>query len=47
MKLTADFSILLTRMGLYPGTYLYEWLGPILNELDAETSASFGVTQDG
>jgi NTE family protein len=44
-ELTADFSILLTRMGLYPGTYLYEWLGPILRELDAETFGKLRVTQ--
>jgi NTE family protein len=32
-------------MGLYPGTYLYEWLGPILSELDAETFGKLRVTQ--
>ncbi len=44
-EVTADFSILLTRMGLYPGTYLYDWLGPILKELDAETFGKLRITQ--
>ena len=44
-ELTTDFSILLTRMGLYPGTYLYDWLGPILKELDAETFGRLRITQ--
>src|ERR1022692_1519425 len=26
-----DVAILTTRMGLYPGTYLEQWLGPILH----------------
>lgn len=38
-------SILLTRMGLYPGTYLYEWLGPILKELDTETFGNLQLGQ--
>ena len=42
---TADFSILLTRMGLYPGTYLYDWIGPILNELDAETFGKLRISE--
>ena len=46
-ELTADISILLTRMGLYPGTYLYDWLGPILRELDAETFGKLRVSRDG
>ncbi len=45
-ELTADFSILLTRMGLYPGTYLYDWLGPILKELDAEIFRKLRITQE-
>ncbi len=44
-EVTADFSILLTRMGLYSGTYLYDWLGPILKELDAETFGQLRITQ--
>ena len=44
-ELTADFSILLTRMGLYPGTYLYDWLGPILKELDTQTFGKLRITQ--
>ena len=44
-ELTADFSILLTRMGLYPGTYLYDWLGPILKGLDTETFGKLRITQ--
>jgi NTE family protein len=43
---TADFGILLTRMGLYPGTYLYDWLGPILKDLDVETFGQLRITQD-
>lgn len=45
-ELTADFAVLLTRMGLYPGTYLYEWLGPILKDLDVETFARLRMTQE-
>ena len=45
-EVTADFSILLRRMGLYPGTYLYEWLGPILKDLDVETFGQLRITQD-
>ena len=44
-ELTADFSILLTRMGLYPGTYLYDWLGPILKDLDTETFGQLRINQ--
>jgi NTE family protein len=44
-EVTADVSILLTRMGLYPGSYLYEWLGPILKELDVETFGKLRITQ--
>jgi|SRR5271166_3032901 len=43
---TADFAILLTRMGLYPGTYLSEWLGPILKGLGVETFKDLRITQD-
>ncbi len=43
---TADFAVLLRRMGLYPGTYLYEWLGPILKDLDVETFLKLRITQD-
>ena len=44
-ELTADVSILLTRMGLYPGTYLYDWLGPILKELDTESFGKLRISQ--
>ena len=44
-ELTADFSILLARMGLYPGTYLYDWLGPILKELNTETFGQLRISQ--
>lgn len=43
---TADFATLLTRTGLYPGTYLYDWLGPILKDLDVETFATLRITPD-
>ncbi len=33
-------------MGLYPGTYLYDWLGPILNYLEVETFAKLRITQE-
>lgn len=45
-EVTADFAILLTRMGLYPGTYLYEWLGPILKDLDVETFSKLQITPE-
>jgi len=45
-EVAADFSILLRRMGLYPGTYLYEWLGPILEDLDVETFDKLRITQE-
>jgi len=36
-SLVADAAILTHRMGLYPGTYLEEWLGPKLNDLGVTT----------
>jgi NTE family protein len=39
-SLAADAAILSHKMGLYPGTYLEEWLGPILEELECETFAN-------
>jgi NTE family protein len=45
-EVTADFAILLTRIGLYPGTYLYDWLGPILRDLDVESFGKLRLTSD-
>ena len=44
-EVSADFGILLTRMGVYPGTYLYEWLGPILEDLGVTTFRDLRLTQ--
>jgi NTE family protein len=41
----ADAAILLTRMGLYPGTYLAEWLEPILADLGVRTFADLKIDQ--
>lgn len=45
-EIAADFSILLRKIGLYPGTYLYEWLGPILEELDVTTFDKLKISQE-
>jgi NTE family protein len=42
----ADAVILATRTGLYPGTYLKTWLGPILSRLGIETFANLRITQE-
>ena len=39
-----DMSILTHQMGLYPGTYLAQWLQPILDELDVRTFADLKIT---
>lgn len=39
-----DMAILTHQMGLYPGTYLAQWLQPILNELDVQTFADLKIT---
>lgn len=41
----ADAAILTHRMGLYPGTYLEEWLQPILTELGVRTFADLKIDQ--
>jgi NTE family protein len=40
----ADVAILTTRMGLYPGTYLEQWLGPILQGLGVHTFSDLKIT---
>jgi len=41
----SDANILMHRMGLYPGDYLAEWLGPILHEdLGVRTFADLKIT---
>jgi NTE family protein len=39
-----DMTILTHQMGLYPGTYLAQWLQPILDELDVRTFADLKIT---
>jgi NTE family protein len=39
-----DMTILSHQMGLYPGTYLAQWLQPILDELDVRTFADLKIT---
>jgi len=41
----SDFAVLTERMGLYPGTYLYEWLDPILNNLNVNTFGQLSISQ--
>ncbi len=41
----ADAAILTRRMGLYPGTYLAQWLQPILDELGVQTFADLKIDQ--
>jgi len=40
-----DAAILTRRIGLYPGTYLAQWLQPILGELGVQTFADLKVDQ--
>ena len=42
---TADAAILTHRAGLYPGTYLAQWLQPILDELGVRTFADLKIDQ--
>jgi NTE family protein len=41
----ADAAILTHRMGLYPGTYLAQWMQPILQELGVQTFADLKIDQ--
>jgi NTE family protein len=41
----ADAAILTHRIGLYPGTYLAQWLQPILGELGVRTFADLKIDQ--
>ena len=41
----ADIAILTRRTGLYPGTYLAQWLQPILDELGVRTFADLKIDQ--
>lgn len=41
----ADAVILTHRIGLYPGTYLAQWLQPILSELGVQTFADLKIDQ--
>jgi NTE family protein len=41
----ADAAILTHRTGLYPGTYLAQWLQPILDELGVRTFADLKIDQ--
>jgi NTE family protein len=41
----ADAVILTRQMGLYPGTYLAHWLGPILAELGVSTFGDLKIDQ--
>ena len=47
-EVVSDFAVLTDRMGLYPGTYLYEWLDPILDGLNIHTFGDLSIspTQD-
>jgi NTE family protein len=40
-----DAAILTHRIGLYPGTYLAQWLQPILDELGVHTFADLKIDQ--
>jgi NTE family protein len=40
-----DVSILANKIGLYPGTYLEQWLGPILAELGVRTFSDLKIEQ--
>ncbi len=40
-----DAAILIRRAGLYPGTYLAQWLQPILSELGVQTFADLKIDQ--
>jgi NTE family protein len=40
-----DVSILAHKIGLYPGTYLEQWLGPILAELGVRTFSDLKIEQ--
>ena len=42
----ADAAALMTRMGLYSGDYLAEWLRPILTDLGVSTFADLRITDD-
>lgn len=39
-----DVAILSHQMGLYPGTYLAQWLQPIMDELNVQTFADLKIT---
>ena len=41
----ADAAILAERIGIYPGTYLGEWLQPILDQLGVRTFADLKIEQ--
>jgi NTE family protein len=41
----ADAAILTHRVGLYPGTYLAQWLQPILEDLGVQTFADLKIDQ--
>ena len=41
----ADAAILIHQMGLYPGTYLEQWLEPILTDLGVRTFADLKIDQ--
>ena len=41
----ADLEILTHRIGLYPGTYLRQWLQPILDDLGVRTFADLKIDQ--
>lgn len=45
-SLVADAAILTHRMGLYPGSYLEEWLSPKLDELDSATFGDLKLSAD-
>jgi NTE family protein len=45
-SLVSDAGILTTRMGLYPGTYLEEWLSPILEGLGVTTFGDLALSEE-
>jgi NTE family protein len=44
VQVAADAAILMHRIGLYPGTYLAQWLQPILSDLGVSTFADLKIT---
>jgi NTE family protein len=44
-EVLSDAATLVNKIGLYPGTYLYDWMGPILKDLKIKTFSDLKITQ--